>query len=88
MARVRSTSLRLRQHQAPFIAIFSHGLFVRALLWSIWTGIDDATPETMQRYYHFAWSIWMPNGAIMKSEFKGDGSVYFTPFDTSHLPAE
>lgn len=88
MGRVRLTTSRLRQHDAPFIAMFSHGLFLRAVLWSLLTGIDEATPETMRQYYHFGWSFSVPNGAILKSEFREDDSVSLGRFETSHLTVD
>ena len=77
---------QLRQQQAPFIAIFSHGLFLRAFLWMTLTGIREATNRAMERYLFFSRGISMPNGSILKTRFEADGRILFSPFDTAHLP--
>jgi probable phosphoglycerate mutase len=88
MDRVDETIRRLRQHSAEFVIVFSHGLFLRALVWSLLTGECEATENAMRRYRHFIQSIWMDNGAIFKCRFEPDGDIYFTGFDTDHLTAE
>jgi broad specificity phosphatase PhoE len=88
LERVQIVLKRLRQHPADFIAVFSHGLFIRALAWSLLAGIREATSDTMQWYSHFVRSVWLPNGAIFKLEFRHNGDTYFTGFDTDHLQAE
>lgn len=86
LARTHEINARLQAHTADFIAVFSHGLFCRALIWSWLTGNFAATPETMRRYHHFVRGVWMPNGAIVKTMFGEDGRVVFSGFDTSHMP--
>lgn len=88
LARVEDTVARLRAQSAEFIAIFSHGMFLRALIWSVLTGYNTATPETMRRYGRFLESVWMPNAAICKAQFSGDNDILFSGFITSHLPSK
>ena len=76
---------RLRQRPATFIAVFSHGLFLRALVWSILTGIAEATPKTMKRYSHFTQAVQIPNGSIIRAEFPAGGPIFISEFDISHL---
>jgi broad specificity phosphatase PhoE len=47
LARVQEIIVHLRQHPAQFIAVFSHDLFLRALIWSVMTGVTEATPQAM-----------------------------------------
>lgn len=84
LERVWSMVERLRLLEAPFVAIFSHGLFLRALFWAVLTNTTSATPETMQRYAHFLQGVWMPNAAISRAEFTA-GKLRFSGFDTAHL---
>ncbi len=86
LERVLAMEEQLRQQQAPFIAIFSHGLFLRAFLWMTLTGIREATNRAMERYLFFSRGISMPNGSILKTRFEADGRILFSPFDTAHLP--
>lgn len=84
MERIQTTVERLRQNSADFITVFSHGLFLRALLWSVLTGIHEATPDNMRRYSHFVRAVSMPNGAICRAVFSPT-AITVSPFDVSHL---
>ena len=85
LARVQENVALLRQHPTNFIAVFSHGLFLRALIWSVLTGICEASPQTMKRYSHFIQALQIPNGAIIKAQFPQNGSIFIASFETSHL---
>lgn len=85
LARVQEIVTRLRQHPADFIAVFSHGLFLRALIWSVLTGITEATPKAMKRYSHFTQAAQIPNGAIVRAQFPAEGPIFISNFDTIHL---
>lgn len=85
LARVQENVARLRQHPADFIAVFSHGLFLRALIWSILTGINEATPKTMKRYSHFTQAVQIPNGAIIKARFPATGPIFVSSFEITQL---
>lgn len=86
LARVQEIVVRLRQHPAQFLTVFSHGLFLRALIWSIMTGISEATPKAMKRYSHFTQAVQIPNGAIIKAQFPAAGPIFISNFETTHLP--
>lgn len=85
MARVQMVKKQLAQNKADFILVFSHGLFLRALLHTQITGHTEPTPEMMERYRHFLWSVHMPNCAILKTTIDANGRFTFSGFDTSHL---
>ena len=85
MARVQDTVARLRQHPSPFIVVFSHGLFLRALIWSVLTGITEATPQTMKQYHHFIQALQIPNGAIVKAKLPSTGPIFMSGFNMAHL---
>lgn len=85
LTRVEEIVARLRQHPAEFIVVFSHGLFLRALIWSVLTGINEATPKTMHRYSHFTQAAQIPNGAIIRAQFPANGPIFISSFDTNHF---
>lgn len=86
MGRVSEAIARGHRYAASFIVVFSHGLFLGALFWSLLTGITEATPETMRQYSFFVRSVKFPNASILKTTFDGNGRVHFTAgFDTVHL---
>lgn len=85
LARVQETLQLARAQTAGFVVVFSHGLFLRALLWSALTGAAEATPEAMQRYSHFARGVWLPNGAILEAMVWADGRLYFSGFHAAHI---
>ena len=84
----RVVEIKSRLHECPenFVAVFSHGLFLRALIWSILSGIEEPTPETMTRYHRFVAGLWMKNGAIFEGLCNKNGRVHISGFDTSHIP--
>ena len=86
LGRVRDMEERLRQTPESFVALFSHGLFLRAFLWMTLTGYRKATSATMERYLSFSRGMSMPNGSILKTRFEPDGRILFSPFDTAHIP--
>ena len=85
MQRIQDLMDRLHKHPASFIAIFSHGLFLRGLTWMILTGSHEPTEDAMQRYSHFVQSIRMPNAAILKATFDGNQPIPIAGYDTSHF---
>lgn len=85
MTRVKAMQTRLAQHPADFIVMFSHGLFLRAVLHTNITGKHEPTMEMMERYRHFVWAVNMPNCAILKTTINDNGRFTFSGYDTSHL---
>ena len=86
LMRVREMETSLRAAPEPFIVVFSHGLFLRAFLWMQLSGFQEATRQAMERYLLFSRGIAMPNGSILKVRFEPDGRLFFSPFDTAHIP--
>jgi 2,3-bisphosphoglycerate-dependent phosphoglycerate mutase len=83
--RVTAVTTRLQQRPEPFIAIFSHGLFLRTLLLSLIVGQVEGTPDCMRHYAHFIRALHMPNAAILQVNFSPDAPITFTGFRTEHL---
>lgn len=85
LLRVRELLQRLTENSAEFIAVFSHGLFLRAVLWHLITGIDEPTKDAMWRYQQFVWGVWMPNCSILELVISENQSIMFSGFLTDHL---
>ena len=85
MERVTRLTERLHAQTADFIVVFSHGLFLRALLWSLLANQRQPTPANMQRYSHFVRAVRWRNGAICEAHFHNN-SVQLGQLDLSHLP--
>ena len=85
MQRVRTTITRLQNHEAPFIALFSHSLFIRAILLALITDSTVADADIMRRYRHFLWATQTPNGSITKLYILPNGEILSSRPQTSHL---
>jgi broad specificity phosphatase PhoE len=85
LIRVQEMLSRLAVTPAEFAAVFSHGLYLRAMLWHLMTGIHEPTRDAMWRYQQFVRTVWMPNGAILELAIVRDRPVMFSGFLTDHL---
>ena len=88
LERVWDTVERLRRTTAVFTAVFSHGLFLRALLWALLTDTREPTALGLERYSHFVRAVRLPNGAIIKAAFPANGRISISPAVTDHIPAD
>ncbi len=86
LARVRALDAQLLDASESFIALFSHGLFLRAYLWMHLSGLREANQHSMERYLNFSRGVAMPNASILKMQIEGNGRIQFSPFDTTHIP--
>ncbi|MEV4256350.1 histidine phosphatase family protein [Spirillospora sp. NPDC049652] len=67
MARARVMLETLAARPEPgLIAVFTHGLFMRAAMWTLLTGITDPTAEQMRAFHHFLETSRTPNGTIVE----------------------
>lgn len=73
------------QRQEKWIVVFSHGMFIRCLLWLLITQYREPTPEAMRRYGRFLHAIHVPNGAIWPVIFTPSRPPQFSGFITHHL---
>ena len=87
LARTEAVKNRLAASSARFIALFSHGLFLRALLHAEIMSSYAPTPRMMERYSHFVRGVHMPNGAILKANVEANGRFTFSGIDAAHLTA-
>lgn len=54
----------------PFVVAFSHGRFIRAMLWVLLANPSDVNARTMRQFQHFSDALQVPNGAILKVQFR------------------
>lgn len=72
--RVQQTNEEI-QKRSGFIAIFGHGFFMKALLWTHLIGSYNANAESMQRFAAFNRTFEVPNGAVIKAEYLADRTL-------------
>jgi broad specificity phosphatase PhoE len=77
---------RIKQLDDTFVAIFSHGLFIRTLLWVLLAGSVEIDPTRMRRYRGFVSGFAVPNASIVKLYMSGERELFFGNFITAHLP--
>ena len=87
IARAAETLDRLRHLEDDFAAIFSHGLFMRTLLWVGIIASAESDAASMRRFRDFKASFRIPNGAILKVYVTFEQELLFSRFSTAHLPA-
>jgi broad specificity phosphatase PhoE len=91
LERVRVTQQQLHQLDAEFATefavVFSHGRFIRALLWAILTQSTEASPRRMRQFNAFIGSFSVPNGSILKLQVESN-EIWFSGIDTTHLVEE
>lgn len=86
MHRVNTTHRQIQQlaQELKFVVIFSHGRFMRAMLWSVLTGSVDVNPKRMRQFFSFIGSFSVPNGSILKLQVNAS-EVWFSGIHTAHL---
>ncbi|WP_181770326.1 histidine phosphatase family protein [Amycolatopsis pittospori] len=60
---------RLGEREPGPIAVFTHGLFIRAVMWSLLTGITIPDAEAMRGFRTFADTYVVPNGNITELRY-------------------
>ena len=68
-----------------FCAVFTHGMYMSAVLFSIFTGFSKPTPQSMALFRLFNQTTPVPNGAILKCTINEQGEIFASSFCTSHL---
>jgi probable phosphoglycerate mutase len=74
------------QRQGP-VAVFTHGLFMRAVAWSLVSGVTEPSAADMQGYRQFAGRYWTPNGGVIELRYRvGRPVPVLMGATTLHLP--
>lgn len=87
MVRVR-TALQQFQQQTGFVVVFTHGLFIKAMLWQLLAEPEVIDAATMGQFHSFWQGFRVSNASILKMEFQSDGVACWSSFITSHIPPE
>ena len=85
MVRARQILERIKGLDDGFVAIFSHGLFIRTLLWAHLAGPPEIDATSLRRYRSFISGFSVPNGSILKLHVTGERELFFGNFITAHL---
>ena len=78
---------RLRAEQSGPVAVFTHGLFMRAVAWSLLTGVTSPDEADMRRFRSFASRYLVANGSIVELRYADHGAPVLEGGSTIHLPA-
>jgi probable phosphoglycerate mutase len=87
--RVQQAIDRLWFCRSEFVAVFGHGLFMRAMIWRLLVGAQPANAIAMSSFRHF-WAVSpMPNTAIIKVDLLANHQeARISNIITAHLPPE
>lgn len=76
------TRLRSSEHQS--IAVFSHGQFIRAIMWLLLVDEKKINSSSMNEFEHFLAAVPFANGAILELSFDKNDFL-FGPIRENHL---
>lgn len=79
IARVDAALERAR-NTSSFTAIFTHGHFIRGI---VWRALNPAAPidsDAMQMFYDFTLSLLVPNCVVLPMVFDAKGTAFIGPF--------
>jgi 2,3-bisphosphoglycerate-dependent phosphoglycerate mutase len=87
--RAQVTHRQICQLQVRQTAIFTHGRYIRAILWLLLAQLTNApaaeiTARRMRQFQHFINSFAVPNCSIVKLHVEGS-EIWFTGIETVHL---
>lgn len=84
LMRVEITQTKMQQLGEDWAVVFSHGRFIRAMLWAALTGSTQASSKRMKQFHSFISSFAVPNGSILKVQLQ-HGEIWFNGIETAHL---
>ncbi len=85
LARVDATIERMQHLARGRTVIFSHGLFIRAIIWQLWRNSTEISHQTMRAFIYFYMALPLPNCAILRFQLGLDGRWLMAQPDISHL---
>lgn len=88
MIRVESFIDKVKLSGNEFTAVFSHGLFIRALIWRLLFGKPSELSHGMKRFKNFMLSLEVSNATMLKLQVEKDGSIWMSSMENSYIPLE
>jgi broad specificity phosphatase PhoE len=87
IARGREFLDRLTAEARGPVAVFTHGIFMRAVAWSLVTGVTVPGPDDMRAFRRFAGGYYTPNGGVVELRARpGRPAPALIGGSTLHLP--
>lgn len=87
--RVQQAIDRLWSCRSEFVAVFGHGLFLRAMIWWLLVGAQPVNATTMSSFRHFLAATTMPNTAITKVDLLANlQEARISNIIIAHLPSQ
>ncbi len=84
--RVQGFAKRLSKRKESFIAVFGHGHFMKAFLWSVISGNSfNHDKHILSGFKHFSKAVKIRNAAIIKLNII-DNNIWLSGISTAHLP--
>ncbi|OKH56208.1 histidine phosphatase family protein [Calothrix sp. HK-06] len=84
VSRVNHLKKQIQNLDEGFVVVFTHGMFMRAFLWSLLFNDIEASVEGMQQVRILLDLFKIPNGAILKL-FNRNQEIWMSGVQTSHL---
>jgi 2,3-bisphosphoglycerate-dependent phosphoglycerate mutase len=78
---------RLGAQRSGLVVVFTHGLFMRAVAWSLLTGITTPGHDQMRSFRRFADHYLIPNAGVIELRQAGNDAPALLGGCTIHLPA-
>ena len=88
IGRVTAFLGRLGTRDTGPVAVFTHGIFMRAVAWFLLTGVAAPWPEDMSRFRAFTRLYPVPNCGVLELRYyPGESAPSLAGGSTLHLPA-
>jgi 2,3-bisphosphoglycerate-dependent phosphoglycerate mutase len=87
LARTADFLSRLGALESGPVVVFTHGLFMRAVAWSLLTGVTTPDQDQMRAFRGFASRYLIPNAGVVELRRAGNGPPSLLGGSTIHLPA-
>ncbi len=86
--RVEALFASLGEAGGEFVVVYTHGLFMRLVIWSLVFGRVPRAGEGMRRFRAFAVAVTVPNACVVRLYEQAPGLWSVGAVDVTHLPPE
>ncbi len=87
ISRARNTLEDFKNSVHETIAVFSHGQFIRAMMWLVLTDRKEINSNSMREFQHFLIAVPFQNTAMVKITFI-EMETFLSPIIIEHLPTQ